>query len=377
MYKKIKSPTDLSGFYIAYYGSTMNEHKGIYGISHIMEHLICKGFDDLMKDFEFDGISWNAYTSDNVIVFYMTGLDNYVKKWKKTFYERISNFNITEEQFQNEKKIVLEEYKDSFNEQNECHRQNLLRKLYGYYEAIGLGEDLENLTLDDCYYFFDIQYQKPSMIVDISKGNSKKLDEFFNNISYNNNTYEDVDLEFNDGSYIIEKGNDFKSKTSIINISQIIQEDFPYIKFICRMLGGGLKSPLYQEIRENHGLVYFLNCYQRDITNSSSLIFIETLTSNDNVDKVQELIETILSDPDKYLTRERFDIIKKYYSIKYKKENIMLHNSGYKFIELDKYSIENVLERLTYEKIREIYDKYFDFGLFYKSIDKEEFNEDL
>ena len=39
-YKKVKSPTPLSGFYIAYYGSTMNEHKGIYGISHLMEHLV-------------------------------------------------------------------------------------------------------------------------------------------------------------------------------------------------------------------------------------------------------------------------------------------------------------------------------------------------
>ena len=84
-YKKIKSPTPLSGFYIAYYGSTMNEHKGIYGISHLMEHLICKGIDSLMEDFEREAVNWNAYTSDKEIVFYMTGMNKNVKKWKQIF----------------------------------------------------------------------------------------------------------------------------------------------------------------------------------------------------------------------------------------------------------------------------------------------------
>ena len=76
----VKSPTDLSGFYVVYNGSVQNEKKGWYGLSHLMEHLMYHRFDDLLDDFDKDGISSNAYTSDNNIVFYMTGLDEYLNK---------------------------------------------------------------------------------------------------------------------------------------------------------------------------------------------------------------------------------------------------------------------------------------------------------
>ena len=51
----LKSQTDLSGLYIISEGSTLLEHKGIYGISHALEHLVCKAFDDLNDDFDRDG----------------------------------------------------------------------------------------------------------------------------------------------------------------------------------------------------------------------------------------------------------------------------------------------------------------------------------
>ena len=83
----LKSQTDLSGFYVVYEGSTNLEKPGWYGISHLMEHLVCKSFDHLQEDFDKDGIDWNAYTSSNEIVFYLTGLDEKVNKWKKKFVE--------------------------------------------------------------------------------------------------------------------------------------------------------------------------------------------------------------------------------------------------------------------------------------------------
>lgn len=374
-YKKIKSPTPLSGFYVAYWGSVLNEKKGNYGISHLLEHLLCKGFDEYMENFEKDAIGWNAYTNDTSVVFYMTGMDKKVKRWKKIFYEQLQDFShITEEIFQNEKKVVIEEYKDSFNKQNDGHFQNLFRKLYNNYEAIGLLEDLENLTLKDCQDYFELQYRKPSLIIDITKGSDKKLESFFENIKYDDRTYDENKIEFNiNEDFPYEKGNTYKDKSSIINLSPVIHEDFPYIEFINRMLGGGLKSPLYQVIREKHGLVYFIHCYQREITNNSVISILETETSNKNVDKVQELFGEILNNPDKYLTEERFNITKEFYKNKFEKEKVLLHNNGYKFIEQPQFSLEKVLNEITYEDIRRVYDKYFDFSNFYQSVDKKEF----
>jgi predicted Zn-dependent peptidase len=374
-YKKIKSPTPMASFYVVYYGSVMNERPGIYGISHLLEHLVCKGIDEFMENFETEAIHWNAYTTDSYIVFYMTGMDKKVKKWKKKFFENLQKFNITEDTFQNEKKIIIEEYKDSFNKQSDSHMQNLFRKLYDNYGAIGLLEDLEKLTLKDCQDFFELQYRRPSFIIDISRSTDKTMEEFFNNVEYDNKTY-DKKLEFKiNEDFIYEKGNKYKDKTSIIDISPIIYEDFPYVEFITRMLGSGLKSPLYQEMRDRSGLVYYIHCYCRNFTNNSSIVVFVTETSNGNLNKVQSIIKDIIDNPDKYLTKKRFDIIKKYYKNKFEKENIMIHNNGYKFIELEHFLVEKIISTLTYEDIRRVYDKYFHFDMFYQSNDKEEFKD--
>ena len=46
----LPSQTDLSGFYVVFEGSTNIEQKGNFGISHLMEHLLCKNFDHLQDD---------------------------------------------------------------------------------------------------------------------------------------------------------------------------------------------------------------------------------------------------------------------------------------------------------------------------------------
>ena len=85
MIVNLRSQTDLAGFYIIYEGSTNLEKKGNYGISHLMEHLCCKSFEHLREDFERQGIDWNAYTSDNEIVFYFTkGQRTLRDYWVKT-----------------------------------------------------------------------------------------------------------------------------------------------------------------------------------------------------------------------------------------------------------------------------------------------------
>ena len=376
MYKKFKSLTPLSGFYIVHYGSVMNEHKGIYGISHLMEHLVCKGIFPLLEDFERDGVSWNAYTSENMIVFYMTGLDRHINKWKKIFYERIQEFNITEEVFQNEKKIVIEEYKDSFNSQGDAHFLNLLRKLYGQYEAIGLLEDLESISLKNCQDYFELQFRKPTMIVEISQGIDPITDAFFESIEYDKRDYIDKKLDFNiNPDFIYQEGNSYKDKSSIINLSEVVRDDFPKVNFLCRMLGGGLKSPFYEELREKHGLVYFFGCYQMDITLNSSIIVLQTETSNENVQKVQDIISEVLSNPEKYLTQERYNVTKEFYINKFEKENILLFGNAVKLYYPSYLLLDNILEELTYDEILRIFKKYFNFSKFYKSIDKEEFQK--
>jgi len=368
MIVNLKSQTDLSGFYVVYEGSTNLEKKGWYGISHLMEHLMCKNFDHLQEDFDRDGIEWNAYTSSNEIVFYLTGLEDKVNKWKGEFMDLLGGFNVKKSEFENERNIVLEEYMDSFNEQTQCHVLNLSRKLFGDYDPIGLKEDLENLKFMDCLNYFELQYAKPTKIINVSKKD------------YKNTTLDFAErtiikpLVYGNHNVPLEINNEWKDKTSIAILSPVINEDFAYIHFINAMLSLGLKSPLYQEIREKRGLVYYVHCYQSRM-NNQGLNSISTQTSNRNFNAVVDAVEGVIKNPKKYLTKDRFNLVKDYYTVRMKKDEILRYKSVNQFINPTGWSVYDILDKITLKKVLEVYDKYYQFDNFYISNDKKEFKK--
>lgn len=367
MIENLKSETDLSGFYVVYEGSTNLEKKGWYGISHLMEHLMCKNFEHLQEDFDKDGIDWNAYTSSNEIVFYLTGLDEKVNKWKGEFMDLLGQFNVTKEQFENERNIVLEEYMDSFNDQSQSHMLNLSRKLFGDFDPIGLKEDLENLKFMDCLNFFELQYAKPTKIINVSKNKKYKN----GTIDFAQRTIDKVS-KFGNYDVPLELNNEFKDKTSIAVLSPMIEEDFAYVNFINAMLSLGLKSPLYQEIRENRGLVYFVHCYQSRM-NKQGINAISTQTSNKNFGAVVDAIKLVIENPKKYLTKERFNLVKDYYGVRRQKDEILRYKNVNQWINPEDWSVYNILDKITLKKVMEVYDKYYNFDKFYISSDKKEF----
>jgi predicted Zn-dependent peptidase len=365
----LKSQTDLSGFYVVYEGSTNLEKKGWYGIAHLMEHLMTKNFDHLQEDFDRDSIDWNAYTDSNNIVFYLTGLDEKVNKWKGEFMNLLSDFNVTKEQFENERNIVLEEYMDSFNNQTQSHQLNLSRKLFGDFDPIGLKEDLQNLKFMDCLNFYELQYSKPTKIINVSK-----------NKKYNNNLIDFTDrkiiknLEFGQHNVPFELNNDFKDKTSLVLLSPVIDEDFAYVHFINSMLSLGLKSPLYTEIREKRGLVYYVHCYQSRM-NEQGLTTIATQTSNKNANELIDTVGNVIKNPGKYLTKDRFKLVKDFYGVRKEKDEILRYKNVNQFINPTGWSVYDILDEVNLKKVKEVYEKYYNFDNFYISNDKKEFKK--
>lgn len=368
MIVNLKNPTDLSGIYFVYKGSTNLEKKGWYGISHYMEHLMCKNFDDLQNVLQENGISWNAYTSNNVIVFYFTGLEKYLAPFRSILIERLTSFTPSPEDCEKEKKIVLEEYMDGFTEQYSSHSENFFRRYYGSYSPIGLQEDIKNFTYQDCLDFFKLQYQEPDCIVNISK------------------TFEltDANIGFKDRSglllsdwkfskdTILEPGNFPGDKTGIIwnKPLPVGTEDYPIVMFINSMLISGLNSPLYQEIREKRGLVYYLHCYSSKL-GTLPYLNISTMTSDKNVNELESVLADVLSNKEKYLTPQRLELVRKSSLISREKKDINRYTDISDIINPDVAKLNEKLETLTLDEIYQVYDRHFLVDGFIKNKDKE------
>lgn len=365
----LKSQNDLSSFYIIWEGSTNLEKKGWYGVAHLCEHLQTKMIDHLQEDFDRDGIEWNLWTSSNEICMYIQGLDEKVNKWKHIIMDLMFEFKITKEDFENERKIVLEELMDSFNGQTETHMLNLSRKLFNDYGPIGLREDLEKLKFMDIINFWELQYAMPSKIINVSKNKPYKN----NSIDFAERTIV-KNFSFGDHKVPFELGNEFKDKSSLVMLSPVIDEDFAYVHFINSMLSLGLKSPLYQEIRERRGLVYYVHCYQSRM-NQQGLNTIATQTSNKNFNACVDSVKLVLDNPKKHLTKDRFDLVKDFYKVRMQKEEILRYKNVNQWINPEGWSPYDILEDVNLKKIREVYDKYYKFENFYISNDKKEFSK--
>lgn len=366
MIHNIANTNELASFYIIYDGVVMNEVDGIYGISHFIEHLICKNLDDSFIDkLERNGISWNAFTTTNNIIFHIKGLDDYIFKFKNDFLLKINNFKIQTDVFENEKKIILEEYFDLFNKYNKNHSLNLHRKILNNFNSVGKKEDILNITINDCLNYYSNFYSKPSKIIYFSKKYKHEDDTVFStNINQK---------KFNFGIYdnVLESPIYSNNKTSIIFISPIIETDFHKIIFITLLLSGGLKSPMYKAIREKNSLAYYINCRIERI-DKIGFITISTETSDCNVNKIIDVIIDIFQDKS-YLTQEKFDAIKNYIKIIILKSNINLQDNEDKYILPPEWLLENYIDDITFDDILLAFDKYFNINDYRISINKKEF----
>lgn len=368
----ITAETDFSAVYIIYRGSTANEYPGIYGISHLMEHLMCDGAKHMEKDFQKYGITTNAYTSDSEIVFYISGLDEYIQKYREEWIFAIADHVITEERFLEEREVVMQEYNSAMNEQIRVHQRNLYRKLYGQYGPLGKREDLEALTTQDIENHHKVQFAFPSQIINVSKNNPYKEDPWFDDEMSHHDT-----LCLRKTHEFIVEGRKTYDQSTVVYLSPVVKDEFPIVKIICAMLGDDLISPLYEEIREKRGLIYFIWCYIHMIDDNSGVINIASEMEHGNVDEFVETVNMILENKEKYLTQERLDIIIENARIELKKSKILPHKNVYRWIEPLTWNIEEALNEgdITLAKIYEVFDKYFHSGNWHRSVDTRSFAE--
>lgn len=366
----LPSQTDLSGFYVVYKGSTNLEKKGIYGLSHLCEHLVTKCLDPYQDELDRLGITFNAYTSGDDIVYYMKGLDRSLSQWRNKFVDLLGDFNVTKKDFENERNIVLQEYMDSFNDQTANHWLNLHRKIYNNFHPIGLKEDLENLKWMDVLNFIELQYSNPSKIINVSKNVEFGADIDFGTPKQN--------VRYVKGDYPndLQRDNDYKGKVSLLMASDLIDDNgdgnFGRIEFVNNMLASGLKSPFYDEIREKRGLIYYIGSSMHPM-NTQGINAIYTMSSAENINKIVDIIDVIFKNPVKFLTEERFNIVKESLVIKKEQQDINRYSNVDKWISPEGRSVFDVLDTITYDDILDVADEYFNIDNFHISRDDTEF----
>ncbi len=159
------------GFFVK--TGSRDESKDINGVSHFLEHMLFKGTDKLSaievsKAFDRTGAQYNAFTSEEMTVFYAAVLPEYLEEITNLLIE-LMRPALRDEDFNIEKNVIKEEiamYKDQpeFDAADKCRSLHFDGHPCGN-SVLGSVESINNLSAEQMREYFNRRYAPDNMTV--------------------------------------------------------------------------------------------------------------------------------------------------------------------------------------------------------------------
>jgi predicted Zn-dependent peptidase len=247
-----------------------NEPPELNGISHFLEHMFFKGTKKRnAKDIAFEidslGGELNAFTSRETTTFYVKVLDEYLEKGLELLSDIFLNSTFPDEDIEKEKKIIKEEVKMVEDTPDDYIHDLSNQTIWGNsglgQPVLGRRETIKSFTKDNLLSHIKKYYGTKDIVISCA-GNFEP--EYLMSLLNKNLGHLRRGSEPERGSEP-----DFRSKIEVISkqlseahlclgvkgIPQASRERY-CLYTLNTILGAGVSSRLFQEIREKRGLAY-------------------------------------------------------------------------------------------------------------------------
>ncbi len=246
-----------------------DEHTENNGVSHYFEHMVFKGTEhysalDLVSEIEGKGGYLNAYTTREHTCFYAKVIHRDLYRAVDILCELVAKPRLEKTDFEKEREVILEEIQGYFDQPDEWVYDLLLEKLYpgnplGFAIA-GSLETVEKLTHSQLLEHWQKQTTQGRWVISAAgRVDHDQLVEWVVDKLGVKVSADAVNREIAasvGGSQLV--GRDLNQSTLAIGTSfqNLSFKDRLALNVIHQMLGEGMSSRLFQNIREAHGLVY-------------------------------------------------------------------------------------------------------------------------
>ena len=363
-----------------------NENDKNNGISHFIEHMYFKGTED-KTSFEIveyvDGIGAqiNAFTSKQTTCFYTLSNDTEAENCLKILSEILFKSTFDKEEMKREKGVVLEEISMCEDDNSDLVLDMLAE---GYFGANPLGrtilgerENVKNFTRDDLIDYIGKNYCAESSVVsivgNIAFDKTKELVEKYFEGKFASN----CERNWHDKRHNTEKSVLYKYKDIEQSNIAIAFPSFEYDSklsmaevLVNTIVGGGMSSRLFQEVREKRGLAYNVYTYNSSYINNGML----SLYIGTNVESVKKAVDCSLELIDELrkngLTKKELDRgiaqLKGNYVLGQESNGVMMRVNAKNVLFTDKiFDIDEKLKEIdaiTLDQTREVIDYTYDLS---------------
>jgi len=283
-----------------------DEREGYEGISHFMEHMFFKGTEHrtarvLAESLEAVGGQLNAFTTKEYTCYYAKVLDEDLDLAIDVLSDMFFHSLFDEKEIDKEKNVVIEEikmYEDSPDELiNDIFSERVWNEHPLGKPILGTEESIKSLSREKIMHFLSEHYAPDNVVIAVA-GKIKhedvvaKLSNQFGSFQRGGRRV----LEGTPIGHTIEyyQQKDTEQMHIILGVPGLGQDDDDIyaMHIFNNILGGGLSSRLFQEIREQRGLAYSVYSYHSTYVDTG-LFAIYAGTSPKNT---KEVIECILQE---------------------------------------------------------------------------------
>ena len=294
---------------VGVFTGSKNETKDLNGISHFLEHMMFKGTEkrptalDIAIELDAVGGHYNAFTSKDYTAYYTQVAKEQLDLALDIESDIFLNSTFKQEEVDKERGVILEEinmYEDDPRSNIGSIYENLL---YGDqpagWDIIGTRDTVGKMSRDDFVKYFSSHYIAEKTVVAVAgnfddKKALAKLEKLFaqapkDSAPEKKGVTED---QKEPGVLVKTKKTDQTHLTVGFRSYNLGHKDRYTLALLANILGGGMSSRMFVEVREQRGLAYYVGT-SSDLDPDAGHL---TTQAGVSTDKLEEAITTILEE---------------------------------------------------------------------------------
>lgn len=285
------------------------EDKKVNGISHFLEHMCFKGTTkrpkaiDISKELDALGSQYNAFTAQEYTGYYAKSDARHFRKIFDIVTDIYLNSTFPDVEMQKEKGVIIEEI-NMYEDMPQRHVQDLIMKLlYGDQPAgwniAGEKKNILKMKRDD-FVNYKKQHYLPEATVIIVAGNvtekevmtevNKTFEKVFDGKKTGKKRVEEIQTK--PQALIKFKKTDQTHFVLGVRSCDLFSEKNAVLSVLGGVLGGGMSSRLFQKLREEMGVGYYVRAYNDAYTDHG---FFQISAGVDNK-RIDEVIKAVLEE---------------------------------------------------------------------------------
>lgn len=315
------------GFFVG--KGTRDEAPDEAGLAHFVEHMVFKGTKkrnafEISRDMEEVGADINAYTSRESTSFVAFGLPEHLERYVDVLADLVTQPSFNKRDVETERDVVIQEIRSSEDLLEDCvfdrHFEYAFRGTPLSLPILGAAESIEGMTRERVLRFYRRQYVNQNLVIAAAGAvDHDALCEFV--VKYL------VPLKGSTRSPLpagtVNDSLDARSFSKVIKRRAeqahiLIGAKSPGFRdhrrfdamILNGMLGGGLTSRLYQEIRENRGLAYSVYSQLYSFVDTGTLLMYAATEPTKVPEALAVTIEEITKLRVKGFAREEMEMVR-------------------------------------------------------------------